>query len=142
MAPGRSQRPDRRHVGGLACRRARLHHLRGSSSATYEADPAIMLKPKTSPISEVAPRLRRRPGRVSFRKMVVLSNEKNRNGPAGIHLEFTGEVDRFPTPTTPPRPGLTHSRPEDYSFPLMGQSSIALSGVRPLHSVQAETQPG
>lgn len=78
----------------LEGRRARLHHLRGSSSLAYEADIAMMLNPKTSAISEVhlaydAVRAE------SFRKMVVLSIEKNRNGPAGIDLEFAGELDRF-----------------------------------------------
>lgn len=78
----------------LEGQRARLHHLRGSASLAYEADIAMMLNPKTSAISEVhlaydAVRAE------SFTKMVVLSIEKNRNGPADIDLEFAAELDRF-----------------------------------------------
>lgn len=75
-------------------RRARLHHVRGSSAVAYEADIAMMLNPKMNAVSEV--HLAYDSVRAeTYRKMVVLSIEKNRSGPAMIDMEFAGELDRF-----------------------------------------------
>lgn len=61
--------------------------------AAYEADVAMMLNAKTAAVSEVhlaydAVRAQ------SFAKTLVLSVEKNRSGPAGVDVEFAGELDR------------------------------------------------
>lgn len=78
----------------LEGRRARLHHLRGSSSLAYEADIAMMLNHKMNAVSEV--HLAYDSVRAeSFRNQVVLSVEKNRAGPAMIDMEFTAQLDRF-----------------------------------------------
>lgn len=78
----------------LEGRRARLHHLRGSTSLAYEADVALMLNPKTAAVSEV--HLAYDPVRAqSFTDMAVLSVEKNRSGPAMVDCEFRTELASF-----------------------------------------------
>lgn len=72
---------------GLVAHRQRVHHLRGSSALAYEADVVIMLNEKVDAVSKVhlaydsvkADR---------YRRLVVFSVEKNRNGPAGVDVEF------------------------------------------------------
>lgn len=78
----------------LEGRRARLHHIRGSVAAAYEADIAMMLNKKMNAVSEVHlayDSLRAE----SFRNMVTLSVEKNRSGAAMIDLEFAAELENF-----------------------------------------------
>lgn len=71
---------------GLASRRLRLHHVRGSGALAYEADVAVMLNDKLSVVSKAhlfdATRVEQ------FRGSVVFSVEKNRGGQADVDLEF------------------------------------------------------
>ena len=72
---------------GLTSHRQRVHHLRGSSALAYEADTVIMLNEKLDAVSSV--HLQYDLVRAeSFRDLVVFSIEKNRNGRAGIDIEF------------------------------------------------------
>lgn len=72
---------------GLSSPRVRLHHLRGSTALAYEADVALMLNDKI----EVVARHHLMYGTNDadrYRDWVVCSVEKNRNGVAGVDLEF------------------------------------------------------
>ena len=72
---------------GLGGGRTRLHHLRGSTALAYEADVALLLNDKY----EVVARHHLMYGTTNaeeYRSWVVCSIEKNRNGVAGVDLEF------------------------------------------------------
>jgi replicative DNA helicase len=74
-------------LGGMQASRLRLHHLRGSSSVAYEADVVILLNDKFRIVSKS--QMSFSPTSVEgFRRQVVFTIEKNRNGPDGIDLEF------------------------------------------------------
>ena len=76
----------------LTTRRLRLHHLRGSSALAYEADVAIMLNPKFEAVSKVHSAYD--PVRAeTFKRQVVFSIEKNREGPASLNLEFVTDFE-------------------------------------------------
>lgn len=67
--------------------RTRLHHLRGSTALAYEADVALLLNDKY----DVVARHHLMYGTTNadeYRSWVVCSIEKNRNGVAGVDLEF------------------------------------------------------
>jgi len=72
---------------GLASRRLRTQHFRGSTALAYEADVVVVLNEKMSIVSRLhlAYDSTRAP---EFRDQVVFSIEKNRNGLADVHLEF------------------------------------------------------
>jgi len=72
---------------GLASRRLRTQHFRGSTALAYESDVVIVLNEKMSIVSRLhlAYDATRAP---EFRDQVVFSVEKNRNGLADVHLEF------------------------------------------------------
>jgi len=72
---------------GADTRRARLHHLHGAVSLEYEADVALLLNQKSLAVSKA--HLAYDGVRAeAFRRYVVFSIEKNRNGPAPLDLEF------------------------------------------------------
>ncbi|HLF99675.1 MAG TPA: DnaB-like helicase C-terminal domain-containing protein [Acidimicrobiia bacterium] len=72
---------------GLTETRLRPHHLRSASALAYEADVIIMLNEKVDAVSRV--HLAYDPVKAeTFRDYLVMSIEKNRNGPAGADLEF------------------------------------------------------
>jgi replicative DNA helicase len=79
---------------GLVARRIRLHHLRGSTALAHDADVVVMLNEKWSAVSKThlaydATRAR------TFRHWAVASVEKNRDGPAGIDVEFRKDFANF-----------------------------------------------
>lgn len=81
-------------LDGLRARRIRLHHLRGSSALAYECDVALMLNEKATAVSKV--HLDFDSVRASsFHDWVVMTVEKNRGGPAPIHLEYRKEFNRY-----------------------------------------------
>jgi replicative DNA helicase len=72
---------------GLDARRLRLHHFRGSTALAYEADVALVLNEKVAVVAKA--HLAYDTTRAAeFRRQVVFSVEKNRNGEAGVELEF------------------------------------------------------
>lgn len=73
---------------GMNSRRLHLHHLRGSTALSYEADAVVMLNEKVHIVSKA--HLAFAGTRLDeFRQRVVFSVEKNRNGVSGVDLEFT-----------------------------------------------------
>lgn len=79
---------------GLNARRLRMHHLRGSSALAYEADAVIMLNDKFRAVSNVHTAYD--PVRAeTFKKQVVFTIEKNRDGPAPLELEFIKDFAHF-----------------------------------------------
>jgi replicative DNA helicase len=79
---------------GLAARRLRLHHLRGSSALAYEADVALIVNDKQQVVSKV--HLAYDPVRAeTFKHWAVLSIEKNRGGLAHIDLEFRKQFEHY-----------------------------------------------
>jgi replicative DNA helicase len=79
---------------GLAARRLRIHHLRGSTALAHEADVVMTLNEKWSSVSKAhlaydATRAR------TYRQWVVLSIEKNRDGPAMIDVEFRKDFPNY-----------------------------------------------
>ena len=72
---------------GLAGDRVRLHHLRGSTALAYEADVALLLNDKFDIIARHH-LMYGTSGTERFHDWVVCSIEKNRNGVAGVDLEF------------------------------------------------------
>src|SRR5690606_10056456 len=72
---------------GLTARRLHLHHFRGSTALAYEADAALVLNEKVDVVAKA--HVAHSANRIDeFRRRVVFSVEKNRNGVAGIDLEF------------------------------------------------------
>ncbi|GAB7003130.1 hypothetical protein JCM18899A_06010 [Nocardioides sp. AN3] len=82
-------------AGLLSGKRMRAHHLRGSTALAYECDVLLILNNKYDIVSRQ--HLAYAANAESFRQWVVLSVEKNRNGRAGIEMEFRKhfEQNRF-----------------------------------------------
>jgi len=81
-------------AGALGMRRLRLQHLRDAEGIGYESDLVIMLNDKVTAISKrhtAFDTLRAD----EFRGQVVMSIEKNRNGPSGIDLEFRKDFAHY-----------------------------------------------
>jgi len=79
---------------GLSARRLHLHHFRGSTALAYEADAVVVLNEKLAVVSRAHAAYA--PTRLEeFRSQVVFSVEKNRNGVAGIDLEFTKDFTHY-----------------------------------------------
>jgi replicative DNA helicase len=81
-------------TGGMLANRVRIHHLRGSSAAAFEADVVLMLNDKHKAVSKVhltydAVRAR------TFRDYLIVSVEKNRGGPSLVDLEFRKDYTHF-----------------------------------------------
>lgn len=78
---------------GLSARRLHLHHFRGSTALSYEADAVVVLNEKISVVSRT--HLAFAGVRLDeFRRAVVFSVEKNRNGERA-DLEFTKDFAHF-----------------------------------------------
>jgi replicative DNA helicase len=79
---------------GLGHRRLRLEHLRGSALLAHEVDLAIAMNEKQTALSKTHlaydPHLFE-----SARNQVVFSIEKNREGPANVHLEFSKQFEDY-----------------------------------------------
>ena len=79
---------------GVAARRLRLEHLRGSDSLAHECDIAMILNEKVAATAD-------RHLRYDLLKMdaakhkILLSIEKNRRGQHDIHLEFDKDFANF-----------------------------------------------
>jgi replicative DNA helicase len=79
---------------GLRVRRLRLHHLRGSASLAHEADIAILMNEKAVSVSKA--HLAFDPVRAEqFKRWVVVSVEKNREGAPDIDLEFRKDLANY-----------------------------------------------
>jgi replicative DNA helicase len=79
---------------GLAARRLGLHHLRGSSALSYEADVILTMNEKWECVSKL--HFAYDPGRVmGFRSQVIVTVDKNRGGPAFVDLEFTKDFASY-----------------------------------------------
>jgi replicative DNA helicase len=79
---------------GLTSRRLRLHHFRGSTALAYEADAALVLNDKLSVVSKA--HLAYDTTRADeFRRRVVCTVEKNRNGAADVDLEFVKDFANY-----------------------------------------------
>lgn len=81
-------------AGGLGLRRLRLQHLQDADGVGYEADLVLMMNDKITAVSKrhtAFDTLRAD----DFRGQVVLSIEKNRNGPSGIDLEFRKDFAHY-----------------------------------------------
>jgi len=75
-------------------RRLRLQHLRGSTALAHEADVVLTMNEKWSSVSKThlaydAARAR------TYRQWIVLSIEKNRDGPAMVDLEFKKDFANY-----------------------------------------------
>ena len=97
---------------GLAAgKRMRVNNLRGSSALAYEADTVLLLNNKYDVVARH--HLVYSMGNVEkFRSWAVLSVEKNRNGRAGVDLEFLKRFDqsRFETTGRPVTEQLVDER--------------------------------
>ena len=79
---------------GLTSRSVHLQHLRGSTALAHEADVVMLLNDKTRAISRT--HLEFDPVRSEeFRRWVVLSVEKHREGWADVHLEFRKDLASY-----------------------------------------------
>ncbi|MFM7616412.1 MAG: DnaB-like helicase C-terminal domain-containing protein [Actinomycetes bacterium] len=79
---------------GIEARRLRLGDLRGSAALAHECDVAITLNEKARAVSKVA--LAYNTARSDqFQRQVVMSIEKNRSGPADMHLEFRKDFSSY-----------------------------------------------
>lgn len=79
---------------GLRARRLHLHHFRGSTALSYEADAVVVLNEKVSVLSRS--HLAYAGVRMDeFKRKVVFSVEKNRNGSSGADLEFTKDFASY-----------------------------------------------
>lgn len=79
---------------GVAARRLRLDHLRGSDSLAHECDIAMVLNEK---VDATADRHLRYDSlkMESAKNQVVLSIEKNRRGEHGVHLQFDKDFANY-----------------------------------------------
>ena len=79
---------------GLGERRLRLEHMRGSALLAHEADLAVAMNEKSTALAKshlaYDPHLLE-----ASRNQIVFSIEKNREGPANVHLEFDKEFDDY-----------------------------------------------
>lgn len=81
-------------AGSLGMRRLRLQHLQDADGVGYEADLVIMMNDKITAVSKrhtafdtiLAD---------DFRSRVVMSIEKNRNGPSGLNVEFRKDFSHY-----------------------------------------------
>ncbi len=80
--------------GSLGMRRLRLQHLQEADGLGYEADLLIMLNDKMTAVSKRHTAFDS-VGADAYRAMVVFSIEKNRNGPAGIDLEYRKDFAHY-----------------------------------------------
>lgn len=81
-------------AGALGLRRLRLQHLQDAEGIGYEADLVIMLNDKITAVSNrhtAFDTVRAD----TFRGIVVMSIEKNRNGPSGIDLEYRKDFSHY-----------------------------------------------
>lgn len=79
---------------GLNVRRLRMHHLRGAAGLAYECDLAIMLNDKYLAVSKR--HSAHDPVRAEgFKRQVVFSVDKNRDGQANLDLEFTKDFPHY-----------------------------------------------
>jgi len=79
---------------GLTSKRLRLHHMRGSTALAYEADAAVILNDKIAVVAKA--HLAYDTTRAEeFRRRVVFSVEKNRNGPSDVELEFERDFANY-----------------------------------------------
>ncbi len=79
---------------GLGERRLRLEHMRGSALLAHEVDLAFAMNEKSTALAKS--HLAYDPHLLEASKnQVVFSIEKNREGPANVHLEFTKEFDDY-----------------------------------------------
>lgn len=97
---------------GLGERRLRLEHMRGSALLAHEADLAIAMNEKSTALSKshlaYDPHLLER-----SMNQIVFSIEKNREGPANVHLEFDKEFDDY---RFDPNGGFVSQRLTDDTF--------------------------
>ena len=85
--------------GLTAGKRMRVGNLRGSSALAYEADTVLLLNDKYDVVARH--HLVYSIGNAEkFKNWVVLSVEKNRNGRAGVDLEFLKRFDQSRFETT------------------------------------------
>jgi replicative DNA helicase len=79
---------------GLNVRRLKMHHLRGAAGLAYECDLAIMLNEKYLAVSKR--HSAHDPVRAEgFKRQVVFSIDKNREGQANLDLEFSKDFPHF-----------------------------------------------
>jgi replicative DNA helicase len=79
---------------GLTSRRLRLHHLRGSTALAHECDIAVLMNEKAVSVSKS--HLAFDPVRAEqFKRWVVFSVEKNREGSPDMNLEFRKDLANF-----------------------------------------------
>jgi replicative DNA helicase len=78
---------------GLEARRLHLRHFRGSTALAYEADAVVVLNEKLDVVSRA--HLAYSPRADEFRRQVVFSVEKNRNGSPDAHLEFEKDFGHY-----------------------------------------------
>ncbi len=79
---------------GLTARRLRLHHLRGSTALAHEADIAILLNEKAISVSKshlAFDSVRAE----QFKRWVIFSVEKNREGAPDMNLEFRKDLANY-----------------------------------------------
>ncbi len=78
----------------LSQMRTRLHHIQGGSALAYEADVIIMLNDKIRAVSRAHtafdPVAAER-----FRRQVVFTVEKNRDGPSSINVQFDKDFEHY-----------------------------------------------
>jgi replicative DNA helicase len=79
---------------GLAARRLRMQHLRGSTALAHEADVVMTLNEKWSSVSKAHLAYDGTRAR-TYRQWVVFSIEKNRDGPAMIDVEFRKDFANY-----------------------------------------------
>jgi replicative DNA helicase len=79
---------------GISARRARLHHLRGSTALAYESDVVVMLNDKLKAVSKVHLAYDTTLADL-FRRQVVFSVEKNRGGRSAVDVEFLKDFENY-----------------------------------------------
>ena len=78
---------------GIGAGRTKLEHLRGSSALAYEADVALMLNSKYRAVARE--HLSYNTTNIEkFKEYLICSIEKNRAGPADVHLDFHTDLSR------------------------------------------------
>ena len=79
---------------GLDARRLHLRHFRGSTALAYESDAIVVLNDKLAIVART--HLAYSPHRADeFRRQIVFSIEKNRNGSPDVHLEFEKDFAHY-----------------------------------------------
>ena len=77
---------------GVSGGRTQLHHLRGSTALSYEADVALLLNDKINVVAKHH-LLYGTANAEMFRRWLVCSIEKNRSGGSSVDLEFEKHLD-------------------------------------------------